>query len=288
MPRSVRTHSLTPPHGSCNQTLLHPGSWAWEKSDAHAAEKGADLHPSQVLPNCLFPSFPVHFYKSSSGMPPPSPAAGFGGVTCDPWQMVRGLPPLPQELLQPAICQAAQISPVLPGSCRAASSPWDPGCCLLCLYRGYRQDLGGGSGGPATARSWWLSCLLPTQIMPEHGGAGWDPSASGSSWVGLASSGSDGVGRGLLPSVGHRLPGPAWGAVNGLRWGPVWGSCCQAVCPAAQGGSGFVPPERSAGKSTWSPEQPQLGVWGWGVSGDPQPPERAQLGEDGGCTYHKP
>lgn len=96
--------------------------------------------------------------------PPPSPAAGFGGVTCDPWQMVRGLPPLPQELLQPAICQAAQISPVLPGSCRAASSPWDPGCCPLCLYRGYRQDLGGVWGASNSPE---LVAVLPA-AYPNH------------------------------------------------------------------------------------------------------------------------
>lgn len=220
--------------------------------------------------------------------PPPPLRQGLGGSPVTPGRWCGDSHPFPRNCCsRPSVRQLKS-----PRSCLGAAAqhlhPGTPAAACSAYTGGTGRTWGGGSGGPATARSWWLSCLLPTQIMPEHGGAGWDPSASGSSWVGLASSGSDGVGRGLLPSVGHRLPGPAWGAVNGLRWGPVWGSCCQAVCPAAQGGSGFVPPERSAGKSTWSPEQPQLGVWGWGVSGDPQPPERAQLGEDGGCTYHKP
>lgn len=115
------------------------------------------------------PDFPAHFYKSSSGIPPPPPRRGLG-VTCDPWQMVRGLPALPRNCCSRTICQAAPSSRLPPGP--AALGPPD---------RRPRQPGGAAGGDGGSGGSWWLS--LPPRHPPNPGmragGGLWDPGASG-------------------------------------------------------------------------------------------------------------
>lgn len=240
--------------------------------------------PSEPPPSPVSQCISINQALACPPSPPnPHPLRRGLGVTCDPWQMVRGLPPLPQELSQPAICQAAQISPLLPRELPRSISTLGPRLLpALPVPGGCRQE--GMQGGQVAARSWWPSCPSQTQQgVSRRGGlsmGGLTPVPWGCSQIGLASSGGEGAGRGLPPCMGTSLGASEW-SYGGRHPGG----------PTARGGSGFIPQEHGADKSTWSPEQPQVWVLGWGGgqdSGDPRSPERAQLGEDGGCSYCRP
>lgn len=104
-------------------------SWAAACAWLHGTELGRERTTSppqpRTHPSHPPPCSPAHPYKSRSGMPPPL-RRGLG-VTCDPWQMVRGRPALRQELLQPP-----SVGQLPSQRCRPSEQhphPGTPGCC---------------------------------------------------------------------------------------------------------------------------------------------------------------